>query len=170
VDVRTATGADADAIERIRVRGWQAAYRHVFPPEALDRLPVDPSRWQEHLAHPPAGHACFVADQDGQLLGFVTIGPSKREPARYGELHGLYVDPDVWSTGVGRALTERAEEVLALTWREAVLWVLEDNPRARRFYEAAGWTYDGVRDSFERLGVEATIVRYRKRFTRSVSR
>jgi len=29
--VRRATAADAEAIERIRVRGWGAAYRHVFP-------------------------------------------------------------------------------------------------------------------------------------------
>ena len=27
---------------------------------------------------------------------------------------------------------------------EAILWVLEDNPRTRRFYELAGWRLDGA--------------------------
>jgi GNAT superfamily N-acetyltransferase len=123
----------------------------------------------ENLVHPPSGHSCFVAEEAGVLLGFATVGPSG-EPDRYGELHGLYVDPDVRSTGVGRALTERAEAELARTYREAVLWVLEDNPRARRFYELAGWEADGVRSSFSRLGVDAPVVRYRKRLSRSASR
>jgi len=34
--VREARPDDAFAVESIRVRGWQIAYRHVFPPEQLD--------------------------------------------------------------------------------------------------------------------------------------
>ena len=44
---------------------------------------------------------------------------------------------------------------------DAILWVLEENPRARRFYEHAGWTADGgVKDEqwLEKLVRE---VRYR---------
>ena len=29
-------------------------------------------------------------------------------------------------------------------FERAVLWVLRDNPRARRFYERAGWTLTGA--------------------------
>ena len=43
--MRPATVADAEAIERIRIRGWQVGYRHVFPPEELDMQPVDWSRF-----------------------------------------------------------------------------------------------------------------------------
>jgi GNAT superfamily N-acetyltransferase len=160
--VRDATVADAGEIERIRIRGWQVAYRHVFPAEALDALDVDASWWRAHLRQPEPKHRAFVAEEGGALLGFATIGPSA-EPERYGELHGLYVDPDAWSRGIGRALLERAEAELAANWHEAVLWTLEDNPRTRRFYEAAGWRADGMSGSFDRLGVEVLLVRYRKR-------
>ena len=50
---------------------------------------------------------------------------------------------------------------------DAILWVLVGNQRARRFYEAAGWTCDGAEKS-ERVGAvggtTATIVetRYRR--------
>ena len=96
-------------------------------------------------------------------------GPSAF-PDRFGELHGLYVDPDRWGEGAGRALLARGEDELAETWDEAILWTLEDNPRTRRFYEAAGWRLDGTTGSFERLGVSAAIVRYAKRLSKSASR
>jgi RimJ/RimL family protein N-acetyltransferase len=41
--------------------------------------------------------------------------------------------------------------------------VLEANPRARRFYERAGWRPDGARKHYERWGVTAPEIRYRKR-------
>jgi RimJ/RimL family protein N-acetyltransferase len=44
---------------------------------------------------------------------------------------------------------------------DAVLWVLDDNPRARRFYEREGWTLDGERKEDEYLGLRVAEVRYR---------
>ena len=98
----------------------------------------------------------------GRTLGFVSVGPSRDEHG-VGELYAIYVDPDEWSRGAGRALIVRAEERLAEEYAEATLWVLEDNPRARRFYESAGWHPDGGRQTVERLGVSPPEVRYRKR-------
>jgi GNAT superfamily N-acetyltransferase len=170
VEVRPATPGDAEAIERIRVRGWQIAYRHVFPPEELDRLTVEWSRWAESLAHPQPGFTCLVAVEEGRVVGWTSTGPSGDSGDAVGELHGLYVDPDCWGRGAGRALLERAEAELARRWRHAVLWTLEDNPRTRGFYEAAGWRLDGLTGIFERLGAKATLVRYVKRVRRSTSR
>ena len=45
---------------------------------------------------------------------------------------------------------------------EAILWVLEGNERAERFYRAAGWELDGRKvDQFQ--GVAVSELRYRKR-------
>ena len=57
-----------------------------------------------------------------------------------------------------------ADATLSADYGAALLWVLEDNPRARRFYERAGWAPDGVRKAEERFGVRAAEVRYRKDF------
>jgi GNAT superfamily N-acetyltransferase len=166
MNVRPAVVEDAEAIERIRIRGWQVAYRHVFPPAELDKLEVDWSRWLEWFADTPLGFTAFVAEDAHGIAGWATVGPGAEND---GELHGLYVDPDRWSHGAGRALLARAEAELAQTWDDAILWTLEDNPRTRRFYEAAGWHTDGTTGSFERLGVKASIVRYAKRLTSSAS-
>ena len=162
MDVRLATAADAEAVESIRIRGWRTAYRHVFPPEELDALPIDPDRWRSRLHVAPPGWSTFVVeDGDGRVVGFASVGPS-RDEAGIGELFAIYVDPDDWSTGAGRALIERAEEQLRSEYEVAYLWVLEDNPRARAFYERAGWAPEGARKAEERFGVRAPEVRYRK--------
>jgi hypothetical protein len=43
-----------------------------------------------------------------------------------------------------------------------VLWVLEGNERAERFYRAAGWARDGGRKVEEFQGTDLVEVRYRK--------
>jgi GNAT superfamily N-acetyltransferase len=161
--VRQATAEDALAIETIRVRGWRTAYRHVFPSGELDALPIDATRWRDRLTTPPVGWSTFVAERAGAVIGFAAVGPSRDERA-IGELYAIYVEPDAWSTGAGRALLERAEELLRARYAQGTLWVLEDNPPARRFYELAGWVPDGARKAEERWGVHAPEVRYRKVF------
>jgi GNAT superfamily N-acetyltransferase len=162
--VRPATGKDAPGIACAQERAWQRAYRHVFPVEELDRGGfIRPELWRERLEHPPPGWTTFVADEDGAVVGFVSVGPSRDERG-LGELYAIYVHPDWWATGAGRALIQRGELQLRSTYDVATLWVLEDNPRARSFYETAGWSTDGGKKSDERWGVRAPEVRYRKNF------
>jgi GNAT superfamily N-acetyltransferase len=162
MQVRDATKADAEAIARVQERGWQIAYAHVFPVEELTQGGfIQPKRWRERLEHPPHGWSTFVVEEDVAVVGFVSVGPSRDERG-IGELFAIYVEPESWSTGAGRALIGRAEERLRTEYGSATLWVLEDNPRARHFYERAGWSPDGARKAEERWGVRAPEVRYRK--------
>jgi len=79
-------------------------------------------------------------------------------------LYAINVDPDRWGTGAGRALLAAAQAELArLGYAKAVLWVLPDNARGRRFYELAGWTTDGTQRTSEVRGVVVPEVRYRRR-------
>jgi hypothetical protein len=45
--------------------------------------------------------------------------------------------------------------------REATLWVLDTNTRARTFYERKGWAADGATQVDEVWGATVTEVRYR---------
>jgi GNAT superfamily N-acetyltransferase len=140
----------------VHVRTWQVAYAHVFPPERLAELSIErrADQWRES---PP-----LVAMADGVVVGFVSVGASRDDNAA-GELFAIYVDPEHWSTGVGRELIAAGEEHLrALGHTDAILWVLADNPRARRFYERAGWHHDGGTRSIEIFEHEVLEVRYRK--------
>ncbi len=169
IRVRAAEPHDAEAIEWIRVRGWQAAYRHIYPAEFLDALVVDGSRWEERISNPPEGWRSFVAELNGAVGGFAVCGPNRDAPGP-GELYALYVDPDSWSSGIGQALLQRVEQCLAGDYPAATLWVLEANSRARRFYERSGWILEKGTRPFDYGGVAAQAVRYRKVCTSSTSR
>jgi ribosomal protein S18 acetylase RimI-like enzyme len=164
--VRPAVPADAPAIARVHVASWRAAYRGIIPQQVLDEL--DEAEWaarhRAHLQDAAAAQVILVCEQDGAIIAFLTHGPPRDAdvPPRSGELHALYADPAVWGTGAGRALTEAALDALrAAGCDEAVVWVLDDNARGRRFYELAGFT-------LERSGVplgqwDVSQSRYRKR-------
>jgi GNAT superfamily N-acetyltransferase len=75
----------------------------------------------------------------------------------------IYVSPERWGTGVGRALMRAGEARLrTLGYKNVVLWVFKDNPRARRFYELAGWSADGAEQHAELFGMSGLAVRYAK--------
>jgi ribosomal protein S18 acetylase RimI-like enzyme len=160
--IRQAQPEDSEAIALVHVRGWQAAYRDVFPEEALAGLSVElrSQMWRGQIA---SGHAVIVAEENAVVQGFAAVGtPQDEESEGVGELYAIYVEPSLWGRGIGRDLCGAAEAALrGGGFREAILWVLEDNPRARRFYEASGWRTDGMR-AIEILGVEAPELRYRK--------
>jgi RimJ/RimL family protein N-acetyltransferase len=117
--------------------------------------------WRQIL-NDPAQTALVVEDAAGRIVGWCTVAPSRDADAD-GELWGIYVLSEAWGTGAGTALMVAGTDVLCeLGYRDAILWVLEDNPRARRFYEREGWTLDGLRKEDEFLGVPVTEVRYRR--------
>ena len=157
--IRPGTPEEAEAVARIHLETWRAAYGHVFSRDRLEDMSSErvDQRAALHRRFPPT-----VAEVDGRIVGFVSVGTSRDDDAD-GELLAIYVHPDQWGTGVGRALIEAGEQKLeALGHRDVVLWVLEDNPRARAFYERAGWTADGTRRPIEVFGREVPEVRYRK--------
>ena len=78
-----------------------------------------------------------------------------------GELYAIYVRPDSWGTGAGLVLMDTGVGWLAERWDEAVLWVAEENPRARRFYELYGWTAEATRVEEVAPGARIAEVRYR---------
>ena len=68
---------------------------------------------------------------------------------------------DDWGTGSGWALMDAAVTWLAERWQAAILWVAEENPRARRFYERYGWVAESTRVEEIVPGAEVPEVLYR---------
>ena len=94
---------------------------------------------------------------------FRSVGPS-RDPDADAELYAIYALPEAWGTGAGTALMRAGLDLMREAgYAEAILWVLEDNPRARRFYEREGWRFDEAFKDDDVLGRRVTEVRYRLR-------
>jgi ribosomal protein S18 acetylase RimI-like enzyme len=167
--VRHATIDDAPALALVHVHAWQAAYRGAMPDSFLDALSVaDRASWWRDVfaAGPGPGQpSTLVGLADDALGGFVTVGPCNDDAlaGSVSQLWALNVDPAHWGTGLADALVERGTEHLRSLGRpEAVLWVVDSNARARRFYERHGWAPDGAHMTADLGGFEVDEVRYRR--------
>jgi GNAT superfamily N-acetyltransferase len=158
--VRPATPDDARVIAEVQVETWRAAYVGVMPQEVLDGLDVDEraDAWRRWLSIETS--AQFVAERSGAGVGFVSAGPCRHEEGT-GEVYAIYVRPEAWGTGSGWALMDAAVKWLADRWQEAILWVAEENPRARSFYERYGWVAETTRVEEVVPGAEVPEVLYR---------
>jgi GNAT superfamily N-acetyltransferase len=164
--VRPATPDDADAIASAHVRSWQMAYRGIVPDALLDALSIErrASWWRGELTAMAKPTACWVVERSGRVVGFASIGAARGDSGGpgVGELFAIYLEPEAWSQGLGRALMDRAVAGLRSGgFRTAILWVLADNVRGRRFYERAGWQPDGETMGWETHGSTLEEVRYR---------
>lgn len=120
--------------------------------------------WARHLSGSTEGAAVVVAEMEGEVVGFVSIGPSREEDGTgRGEVLAIYLLPEQWGQGIGRELMEAAlDQLRQMGFREATLWVLDTNERAWRFYEAGGWVVDRATKQDNSRGFPITEVRYRR--------
>lgn len=166
VVIRAATLDDAADIERIKIAGWRTAYRGIVPQPYLDSMRLDDdaiAARRFRMAQNPPEVRTLISYGDAGPVGFVVYGPDRDVPAS-GEIYAIYVDPDAWSRGHGRALLGRAVRDLAADgYPEAGLWVLEGNAHARAFYERFGLSPTGQSQRFEVGAVGVPEVRYAMR-------
>ncbi len=158
---RLAIPDDARAIAEVHVRSWRAAYRGVVADEFLDSLDVDRRAEMIEGVIRDESKGLLVAEQDGHVAGFSMLAASYDEG--WGEVLAIYASPDHWGVGVGYELMAASVEWLQEQgYQRAMLMVLENNPRARTFYERQGWSL-GKRIRIENIGGrDLTEVRYEK--------
>jgi GNAT superfamily N-acetyltransferase len=171
VTTRLAAPEDAEAIARLHVAASLAAYRPIFGNDYTggdigERI----ENWRRMLlgdltlAWMPPEKTYVAVDENDVIAGFCAVGPSRDEPpGDDGEVQMLYIGPDHWRGGIGNLLFDSGSAYLrGRGFAELILWVLEDNVRARSFYEKKGWRPDGGRKpSFSKPVLSQ--VRYRVR-------
>jgi GNAT superfamily N-acetyltransferase len=146
--LRDAAPADALALAEVHVASWKAAYRGLMPDAFLDGLvPADRlDRWRKRFAEP--GTRILVWEEQEWIAGFCFGGPSRdkdADPSHCGEINAIYLRPEAWGRGIGRALYEAAiDDFRDRGFEELTLWVLRGNRRARAFYERMGMAPDGA--------------------------
>jgi len=165
MNIRPATAADADALARLHVDSWRSAYRGLVPDSYLESLNYGHGALRFRRAIASGADETYVAEDSREMLGFLTLGACRDadvDPARTGEIWGIYLAPRHWRKGIGGQLCLHAERVLASRhYLQAVLWVFEGNAAARRFYEAMGFEVDGASKMLS-PGAPLKAIRYRK--------
>ena len=132
---------DRFAISHIYEESWKFAYRDIIPQSYLESIPE--GCWCSNLDK--EGRHTLVMIEDGMFIGTASYCKSRfPDYDNFGELVSIYFLPQYMGKGYGKYLLEAViGELESLGFHVAFLWVLEDNLRARKFYEKMGFISSG---------------------------
>jgi len=128
MDIRAYRDDDLKAAIALWLRAWQAAMPEI---DFSVRLTWWRERWTRELV---PNNTIRIAERDGQIAGFVVIDPGS------GYLDQIAVAPEDWGTGVAKRLMDEAKRISPA---RISLEVNQENARAIRFYERAGFERTG---------------------------
>ena len=125
----------------VHYTAWNEAYTGLIPQAYLDSRSLADCRRKARSGAFPT----LVAIADGQVAGFANFIPESREFVSVPdscEVVALYVLEKFQRRGIGSALLDRCLEALPPD-RAVVLFVLEGNGKAIRFYQKHGFVFTG---------------------------
>lgn len=133
-------------ISSIYEKSWKYAYKGIIPQDYLDSIPE--GRWADRIER--TGWNNIAAEDNGILVGTACFCASRWEKySGCGEVVSLYLLPEYMERGIGRRLMDFCiKELGSQGFTSVILWVLEENTRARGFYEHMGFTLtDEIQES-----------------------
>ena len=139
ITIRSAESTDQKALEAVQ---WRASLNN---PGDREALLANPDAIELSLQQIESG-GVFVAEELGSIKGFAAI---LRRNDGDSELDALFVEPETWRQGIGRALVEHCCLAARASGARAIHVV--GNPHAEGFYEACGFKQIGKKQM--RFGV-----------------
>ncbi len=148
VQVREANLADAGLIARVHVDSTRTTYAGIMPEQYLAGLTYggSESRWARMLGADQGIPTTVVVEIGDQgVVGFARGGLESQGNNQFtGELHIIYILQEFHHMGLGRRLMSAiAARLLSNGIGSMLVWVLEDNHPARRFFESMGGEHVG---------------------------
>lgn len=135
------------AMAKVHILSWNETYPGLLPDSMLARLSIvdEAISWQRRFDRRNrlgAGLA-FVAEQEGSIVGYGSCHVQRTRMLHRlgftGEVSELYVLQRAQGKGAGSGLMRAMAAALFDQGHRAMgLWVLEQNERARGFYESMG--------------------------------
>lgn len=141
VTIRDATRDDIETIAQIQTEGWRDSYRGIMPDALLDGPLLESHvRLWTRIFDAGSEPEPFLAEADGHAAGFLSAGSVRGSNLDYDvEVYAIYIRSAYRRRGVGlRLMAHTARTALARGKRTLMLWTLEANNRARRFYTGLG--------------------------------
>ena len=147
ISYRRGTVNDAAAIDGVFRKSFCETFEHLYRPQDLAAFLGDftLNAWEAELEDDR--FAFQVAESDGQVVGYVKLGPPALPVETEGasvELRQLYLLKEWHGLGAAKVLMDWAmEEAKARGGTELYLTVYIENERARRLYERYGFVEVG---------------------------
>jgi GNAT superfamily N-acetyltransferase len=147
LNIYQASVEDAALLASIHIPSKIAAETGIVSDEHLASLTIESyeQKWKSWLEE--ASFDVFIVEAEGAPAGFITCGKlrtpppgsSHIRPVYSAEIMAIYVHPDFWEQGCGRALMQAAARHLKEKKHGGIcLWALDKNKKACGFYEKLG--------------------------------
>ena len=158
MNIRPATAADDEAIWRILEPTFRAG--ETYP------VPRDISRADALAYWRTKGHAVFVSEDEGAIVGTYYLRANNRGGGAHVANCGYVVAPDAMGRGVARAMCDHSIREATVRGFRAIQFnfVIASNERAVRLWQSCGFAIVGwLPDAFEhpRLGMVDAYVMVR---------
>lgn len=152
---------DEAALAYIQTESWKAGFKDILSADVLQRCTqIDKATaMYRRLLEQNIGHG-YLLKVEGKphCIAWWDATREKDMPG-YAELICIHSLPDKWRKGYGsRMLHAVLEDAASAGFAKIMLWVFEDNARARRFYEAHGFAVNGK----TKLDIGAAEICYEK--------
>lgn len=149
---------DKMLISRIYEESWKYTYKGIIPQDYLESIPE--GGWVANLEN--SNWSTLICVDNGRIVGTSSFCESRfNQFDGWGEIISIYLLPDYMGRGFGKALFDSViAELKKMGYRNIFLWVLEENLRARKFYEKEGFsmTDDYLNDNIG--GKDVREIRY----------
>jgi len=164
IDIRKVLPENAYEYAALHIACWRDAYKGIISDEYLENMSSQLDQLVERCRqtiNEPDGCEYLYAVYGSEMIGRLVFSGSRDEDKPdAGEVHAIYLLADYWGKGYGKQMMDFAVSALRHAgFREIIVWVLEENNRARRFYEKYGFVYDGTRKEID-IGETLVEIRY----------
>ena len=145
-------------ISDVYEKSWKYAYKNIIPQDYLDSIPE--GNWADNINMNDRKN--IVMTENDIIIGTLSFCKSRwKQYSDYGEIVAIYFLPEYIGKGYGKDLLDRGiEELQIMGFEYILLWVLEENNRARNFYEKYGFIYNGQHRNDNIGGKELTELMY----------
>ena len=148
INIRKVLPTEAYEYAACHIACWQAAYRGIMTDEYLDNMSAEKMAEDTRQAlSNPGVYRFYCVELDRKMIGRLVVSKSRDEDKPdAGEIAAMYLAGEYWDKGYGRKMMDFSiKEIKKMGYDEAFLWVLEENSRARKFYEKCGFEFDGAK-------------------------
>ncbi len=141
MEFKLAEYSDYKRIAELHAVSWQTAYKGMMRQTYLDEQVLDDKTvvWQTRLLNPPFSQHVVIAEEQGQLLGFVCLFGN--HSAEFGTIiDNLHIHHSARKRGLAKALLAHSMQWAQKYYPDngVFLEVLQKNTPAVRFYESIG--------------------------------
>lgn len=163
--IRYANLDDSDVLGKIHSESSRAGFKGIIPDHILNDVFSIERRTKRFVSEisegSPRTAVIFEAKEPAGLISFGKCRYGNNDKS-WIEIWRVYLAPKFWGSGVAEELIEWViKEILNEHFTNIELWVLEENMRARNFYEKMGFKHDNT-FQISNTGKELKELRYIK--------